>query len=255
MTPDIRPIVIGNWKMNGMRDALPVVRDVAAGFEGVSGGRIDAALCVPSTLLYVATTLSEESALAIGAQDCHPAASGAHTGDVSAEMLADCFATACIVGHSERRTDHGETDEMVHAKAAACHRAGLTAIVCIGETEAQNMAGETDAVLDRQIRGSLPDTADASNTIVAYEPVWAIGTGRTPEAGDVERIHSGLRERLNGIDAARLGGTRLLYGGSVKPGNAVELLGLSNVDGALVGGASLKTDDFLGICAAYASLS
>lgn len=254
MTPGIRPIVVGNWKMNGVRDDLSTIRDIAAGTDEATGGNADAALCPPATLLYVATTLSEDTPLAIGAQDCHADAKGAHTGDVSAEMLADCFASLCIVGHSERRTDHGETDADVRRKAQACHRAGLTAIVCIGETDDENAAGRTEEVLSAQLRGSVPEAAMAQNTIVAYEPVWAIGTGRTPKPAEIEATHAHLRRTLRDLLPEQADEMRLLYGGSVKPGNASDILSIAHVDGALVGGASLHADDFLGICAAYADL-
>ena len=251
MTPGVRPIVIGNWKMNGQRDDLPTIKAIAEAVEGTTNGAADVALCPPATLLYVATTLTEDVDLAIGGQDCHAERKGAHTGDVSAEMLRDCFAELCIVGHSERRADHGETDEAVNAKAAACHRAGLTAIICIGETEEENAAGRTREVLSRQLRSSLPDGATAANTIIAYEPVWAIGTGHTPSDGEIAETHAFLRSQLG----ARGATMRVLYGGSVKPTNAADILMIANVDGALVGGASLGAEDFLGICSAYAGLS
>jgi triosephosphate isomerase len=251
MTPDIKPFVAGNWKMNGERDQLDQIALTARGVDEELAAKTGVCLCPPATLLYVATTLSEDTSLMVGAQDCHPEKEGAHTGDVSAEMIADCFATHCIVGHSERRTDHGETDETVLRKTLACHRAGLTAIVCIGETEAEYDAGEAEAVLARQLTHGVPESTNEHNTIIAYEPVWAIGTGKTPSPDDIATIHAFIRERL----AERLGGPgermRILYGGSVKPGNAAELLSVNNVDGALVGGASLKAEDFLAICETY----
>ena len=239
-------MVVGNWKMNGTRDQLTEIRDIAAGADAID---VVAGLCVPATLLYVATTLAEDHELLIGAQDCHAEASGAHTGDLSAEMLADCFAAMCIVGHSERRANHGETDADVRAKALACRRAGLTPIVCIGETEDENVAGRTETVLETQLRGSLPPDLGAAPVVVAYEPVWAIGTGRVPAAEDVARVHAFLRGVLTDVDPAGAA-VPILYGGSVKPANAAELLGLPEVGGALVGGASLKAEDFLGICRA-----
>jgi triosephosphate isomerase len=251
MTPGIRPLVAGNWKMNGLRDNLAEIRDIADGANGQALAAIDTLICPPATLIYVATALAEDSRLDIGAQDCHWNEAGAHTGDISAGMIADCLASHVIVGHSERRADHGEDDATVARKAEAAWRAGLVAIVCIGETEAERKAGETLGVLGRQLAGSLPDGATAENTIVAYEPVWAIGTGMTPTAGDVAEAHAFIRQTVT----TRFGGQgeamRLLYGGSVKPGNARELMGIANVDGALVGGASLKAADFLAICAAY----
>ena len=254
MTPGVRPIVIGNWKMNGTREALPTIRDIAAGLEGATGGHADGVLCPPSTLLYVATTLVDGTPLAIGAQDCHEAQHGAHTGDISAEMLRDCEAECCIVGHSERRADHHESNDVVRKKADACIRAGLTAIVCIGETDEQNRAGRTQDVLSEQLEGSLPASAAASDVIVAYEPVWAIGTGRTPEPDEISATHAHLRSELRRLLGDEGATVRLLYGGSVKPSNAAAILGIANVDGALVGGASLKPTDFLGICAIYSEL-
>jgi triosephosphate isomerase len=187
--------------------------------------------------------------LAIGAQDCHPKASGAHTGDLSAEMLADAGATAIIVGHSERRADHGESDAVVRQKAEAVWRAGLTAIVCIGETREQRDAGKTLDICGSQLKGSLPEGSTAVNLVVAYEPVWAIGTGLTPTIGDVEQVHRFVRETLTSRFKGEGAGVRILYGGSVKPSNAAELMGVANVNGALVGGASLKAADFLAIAA------
>ncbi len=254
MTPDIKPMVAGNWKMNGQRDQLDQLALMAAGMDAELADKVDGVVCPPATLLYVATTLSEDTPLFAGGQNCHSEDKGAHTGDISAEMIADCFAKFCIVGHSERRMHHGETDFEVAGKAQACWRAGLTAIICIGETEAEYDAGKAEEVLARQIAASVPDGATEDNTIVAYEPVWAIGTGKTPSPEDIRDIHAYLRESL----AVRLGGPgermRILYGGSVKPDNASELLTVLNVDGALVGGASLKAEDFLAICETYRKL-
>ena len=209
-------------------------------------------ICGPATLTYLLASAAAGTTVQIGGQDCHYMESGAHTGDISAEMFADVGASAVIVGHSERRADHGETNAAVKAKAEAAWRAGLTAVVCVGETEAERKAGDTLKVVDYQLAGSIPDAATPENCIVAYEPVWAIGTGLTPTATDVAEVHKAMRDALEarfGEAGARM---RLLYGGSVKPGNAAELMAVENVDGALVGGASLKADDFLGICAAYA---
>lgn len=251
MTPDIVPLVAGNWKMNGERDQLDQLALLAQGVDAELAEKLDVVVCPPATLLYVATTLSEDTALQVGGQDCHIEASGAHTGDISAEMIRDCFADYCIVGHSERRTDHGETDFHVAGKAQACWRAGLTSIICIGETESEYDAGLAEEVLKRQITQSIPSGATEDDTIVAYEPVWAIGTGKTPSPEDIGEIHAFIREEL----AERFGGhgerMNILYGGSVKPGNAAELLAVANVDGALVGGASLKAEDFLAICEVY----
>ena len=254
MTPGIKPLVAGNWKMNGTRDQLDQMARIARSLDDDLSNSVDVVICPPATLLYVATTLSDESDLMVGAQDCHAKPSGAHTGDLSAEMIADCEAEFCIVGHSERRTDHGESDFQVQDKARACWRADLTAIICIGETDAQNSAGETERVLAGQLATSVPDGASADNTIIAYEPVWAIGTGRTPSVDDVQATHAYIR----GILVDRFGqegsDMTILYGGSVKPDNAASLMSVANVDGALVGGASLKAEDFLAICEVYRGL-
>lgn len=254
MTPDVRPLVAGNWKMNGTREALSQIKAIAEGVSGPLSQKVEALICPPATLLYVSTALATDSPLSIGAQDCHQAVSGAHTGDISADMIADCFGTYVIVGHSERRTDHGETDALVRAKAAAAFAADLTAIICIGETAEERQAEQTLQVLKRQLLESVPDAASAENTVIAYEPVWAIGTGLTPTAEDIKIAHQYMRDDL----VARFGGEgkkiRILYGGSVKPSNAAELMAIDNVDGALVGGASLKSADFLAIYSAYETL-
>lgn len=255
MTPDVRPLVAGNWKMNGTRESLNEIKAMAEGVQGALSEKVDALICPPATLLYVATALCTDSPLAIGAQDCHQKGNGAHTGDISAEMIADCFGTYAIVGHSERRTDHAESDELVRAKAEAAYGAGLTAIVCIGETADERKSGQTLDILKRQLAGSVPAAATASNTVIAYEPVWAIGTGLTPTTEDVKAAHAFMRAEL----AARFGEEgrrmRILYGGSVKPANAKELMSVDNVDGALIGGASLKAADFLAIYRVYDGLS
>ncbi len=254
MTPDVRPLVAGNWKMNGTRESLTEIKAMAQGVQRALSEKVDTLICPPATLLYVATALSTDSPLEIGGQDCHPKVCGAHTGDISAEMIADCFGTYVIVGHSERRMDHGETNQMVRAKAEAAHEAGLTAIVCIGENADERDAYQTLDVLKRQIFGSLPDGATPDNTVIAYEPVWAIGTGLTPTTSDVEVAHAFMRAELY----ERFGNAgktiRILYGGSVKPSNARELMAVENVDGALIGGASLKADDFLAIYGVYEEL-
>jgi triosephosphate isomerase len=245
-----RPLVAGNWKMNGLGRSVAELDKVMAG-AGPFAGKADLMVCPPATLIAAFAAKARGSQLTIGGQDCHAEASGAFTGDISAEMLADAGASAVIVGHSERRTYHKETDADVRAKAQAAWRAKLCAIVCIGETRAEREGGKTLDVLGRQLDGSLPDGATPVNLVVAYEPVWAIGTGLTPTAADVAEAHKFIRDRL----AVRYGATaetiRILYGGSVKPSNAAELMGVANVDGALVGGASLKAEDFLGIAAAY----
>ncbi|MCB1547050.1 MAG: triose-phosphate isomerase [Hyphomicrobiaceae bacterium] len=246
----IRALVAGNWKMNGLAGARSVAEAVAQGVAGGDPGA-DLLICPPATLIAPLAQACQGTRVAIGGQDCHPLASGAHTGDVAAEMLKDAGASMVIVGHSERRSDHGETSAEVCRKAEAAHRAGLAAIVCIGETEGERRAGLTLAVVTRQLAASLPAGTTADNTIVAYEPVWAIGSGLTPTAGDVAEVHAHLRQALTQRWPAHGGQIRLLYGGSVKPQNARELMAVANVNGALVGGASLKAEDFLGIVAAY----
>jgi triosephosphate isomerase (TIM) len=244
-----RPLVAGNWKMNGLRSSVAELKAVAEVSDDLAS-RVDLMLCPPATLLMEFAFWASGSRVAIGAQDCHPEPSGAFTGDISAEMIADAGASAVIVGHSERRTLHGETDDLVRRKALAAHRAGLAAIVCIGETRAQREARETIAVVREQIDGSLPKQATAANLVLAYEPVWAIGTGLTPTLADVAEVHGFLRDRLASRYGASGQGIRILYGGSVKPSNAGELMAVENVNGALVGGASLKAADFLAIAAA-----
>ncbi|MGJ4917379.1 triose-phosphate isomerase [Bradyrhizobium oligotrophicum] len=247
MTDRIRPLIAGNWKMNGLKASTTEFDAMLAGAAEVTG-KADLLVCPPATLVAgFAERARGTHAIAIGAQDCHPKASGAHTGDISAEMLADAGASAIIVGHSERRADHGESDVVVHQKTEAVWRAGLVAIVCVGETQKQRDAGQTLDILRGQLNLSLPQDSRADNLVVAYEPVWAIGTGLTPTAKDVEQIHAFIRQLL--IDRFKEQGARMriLYGGSVKPSNAAELMAVANVNGALVGGASLKAADFLAI--------
>ena len=251
-TPSVRPLVAGNWKMNGTRDALKEIAAMGEGFDGALRGKIDLLICPPATLVALAARAAVGTGIAIGAQDCHANASGAHTGDISAEMLGNAGANFVIVGHSERRADHGERDADVRAKAEAVRRAGLVVIVCVGETRAEREAGKTLAVVRRQLKGSIPDGMTARDLVVAYEPVWAIGTGLTPTAKDVEAVHALIRSDLKRLVSKEEGARiRILYGGSVKPSNAAELMAVDNVDGALVGGASLKAIDFLGIAGAY----
>lgn len=245
---DIKALVAGNWKMNGLKEKLAEAKAVVAGVGGGVAGA-DVMICPPATLIAPLKAIAGENVL-VGGQDCHALANGAHTGDISAEMLKDAGATAVIVGHSERRADHGERSADVRAKALAAHRAGLTGIICVGETAGERAAGLTLKVVERQVRGSLPEEANAKNTIIAYEPVWAIGTGLTPTVDDVAEVHGFLRD-LVAAEAENGAGVRLLYGGSVKPANARELMAVENVNGALVGGASLKADDFLGIISVY----
>jgi triosephosphate isomerase (TIM) len=249
--PSIRPLVAGNWKMNGLQAALGEARRVRDRLaDAVFAPGTDAMICPPATLVATLAAEAKGSRLLVGGQDCHAAVSGAHTGDISAEMLKDAGAGAVIVGHSERRADHGERDGDVRAKAMAAHRAGLIAIVCVGETAGERRAGLTLGVVGRQLAGSLPANCTAGNTVIAYEPVWAIGTGLTARPADVAEVHAFVRsflaERCKG-EGERM---RILYGGSVKPDNARELMAVANVNGALVGGASLKADDFLAIAAA-----
>ncbi len=246
----IRPLVAGNWKMNGLSANLEEAKLLAAELTKAHA-KCEVMLCPPSTLLAQAHYQLKGSSVALGGQDCHAAASGAHTGDISADMLKDAGATSVIVGHSERRTNHKETDAMVSAKAASAHKSGLVAIICIGETLEERKAGKTLDVLSVQIKGSVPAGSTATNTVIAYEPVWAIGTGLTPTTKEVEEAHAHIRNDLAKQMAGEGSKTRILYGGSVKPNNAVELMGVANVNGALVGGASLKAADFMGIIKAY----
>lgn len=245
-----RPLVAGNWKMNGLRASRAELEKIIQGAKATPAA-CDLMICPPATLLAAFAETAKGSPVAIGGQDCHTEPSGAFTGDVSAEMLRDAGASAVIIGHSERRTLHRETDEEVKAKAAAAARAGLIAILCVGETREEREAGATLARIERQLDGSLPGRFDAQNLVIAYEPVWAIGTGLTPTVKDVAEVHGFIRERLRKADGGAGAGVRILYGGSVKPANARELMAVADVNGALVGGASLKAEDFLGIAAAY----
>jgi triosephosphate isomerase len=232
-------LAAGNWKMNGRAADLAEVAALAARAPGPS----QVALCLPATLIARAAAVA--GPVVLGGQDCHAAASGAHTGDIAAGMLADAGARFVIVGHSERRTDHGETDAAVRAKAAAAQAAGLVAIVCLGETLAEREGGRTLDVVATQLAGSVPDGSDSGNLVVAYEPVWAIGTGRVPTTAQIAEVHAALRAHLTArFGAGVADGIRLLYGGSVKPSNAAEIFAVADVDGALVGGASLKAADF-----------
>jgi len=248
--PQRRPLVAGNWKMNGLKSSVPELGKIMQGAAGL-WPKVDLLICPPATLLMTFAVVALGSKIEIGAQDCHAEPSGAFTGDISAEMVADLGASAVIVGHSERRTLHHETDAEVRAKAQAAWRAGLQAIVCVGETRVEREAGQTLDVLGRQVDGSLPGGVTAANLVVAYEPVWAIGTGLTPTPADVAEAHEFIRKRLVERHGPVGNAVRILYGGSVKPSNAQELMTVAHVDGALVGGASLKAEDFLGICAVY----
>lgn len=245
--PKLKPLIAGNWKMNGVRASVPELKRMVQACRKAPKPRAEILICPPAQLIWACKDAVKGGPVKLGAQDCHISVSGAHTGDVSAQMLTDIGAKAVIVGHSERRADHGEESKLVRQKAEAAHAAGLTAIICVGETEAERDAGQTIRVIGRQLKDSVPEGSSAKNTVVAYEPVWAIGTGKTPTLNDIAKAHKALRVRLEkrfGKDGARI---RLLYGGSVKPGNAAEILALENVNGALVGGASLKSADFVPI--------
>ncbi|HYC63497.1 MAG TPA: triose-phosphate isomerase [Reyranellaceae bacterium] len=245
-----RPLIAGNWKMNGLTaDAVKLARALAEGFVTAHWTDRELLICPPATLVAAVAAAVNGTAISVGGQNCHAKASGAHTGDVSAEMLKDAGATHVIVGHSERRTDCGETDAIVRAKAEAAWRAGLLPVVCIGETLAEREAGKTLAVLETQLKGSVPAGASAARLVVAYEPVWAIGTGKTPTVAEVAAAHAHIRKVLGGL-VPDANGVRLLYGGSVKGSNAAELLAAGDVDGALVGGASLNAAEFLAIAKA-----
>ncbi|MCJ8157478.1 triose-phosphate isomerase [Sphingomonas sp. LaA6.9] len=239
----LRKLVAGNWKMNGDRAQLAELDAIAAAAVAKSG--VDVAICPPFTL--IAPAAERQPALPIGAQDCHAAPSGAHTGCVSAAMLREAGAKLAIVGHSERRTDNHEADSEICAKAEAAIAAGLIAIVCVGETEEERDTDRALSVVEDQLDGSVPPTGTGDTLVVAYEPVWAIGTGRTPSVADVAEMHAAIRARLVSLLGAEGEKVRILYGGSVKPSNAAELLGVKDVDGALVGGASLKAADFVPI--------
>ncbi len=243
-----RTLIAGNWKMNGLRSEAETLVRTFAGLKaaGPPAG-CEVLVCPPATLLLTLAQALAGAHIGLGAQDCHPTAGGAHTGDLSAAMLADAGCAYVIVGHSERRTDHGEDDGLVRAKAEAVRAAGLIPIICIGETAEQRDAGRAVEVVGGQLDGSLPDGAASDTVVIAYEPVWAIGTGRTPTPSDIAEVHASIRARLGDRGA---GDARILYGGSVKPDNATEILALGDVDGALVGGASLNADDFWAICRA-----
>jgi triosephosphate isomerase (TIM) len=237
-------LIVGNWKMNGLLDSLEQAKIIAR----TAGSKNQVVICPPATLIAPMVAAVKGSGVGIGGQDCHGNASGAHTGDIAAAMLADAGATYVIVGHSERRTDHHETSDLVCAKAKAANDAGLTAIICVGESEAQRDAGDALSVVIEQIQASIPIDADADLLCIAYEPVWAIGTGRTPSLGDVEAMHEAIRTTLVSRFGSKAGAkVAILYGGSVNPKNCSELMGVKHVDGALVGGASLKAESFLAI--------
>lgn len=235
----MRKLAAGNWKMNGLAENLSEIDNLT---QSHPSPKVDILICPPAPLLMQAATLGP--VVQIGAQDCHATTSGAHTGDISAELIKSTGATSVILGHSERRQDHGETDSQIAAKTTAAHAAGLIAVVCIGETHGQRIAEETLDVLAAQLAGSLPDGSSSDNTVIAYEPVWAIGTGLVPSDDQIEQAHAFIRDTLVTRFGETANGMRLLYGGSVKASNADAIFKIKNVDGALVGGASLKASDF-----------
>ncbi|MEK7264809.1 MAG: triose-phosphate isomerase [Pseudomonadota bacterium] len=234
----MKPLIAGNWKMNGLSASVQEVQKLIGLFAGSMPDDREILICPPATLAGLFAAEFSDEGIAVGGQDCHAKASGAHTGDISAEMLADAGAAYVIVGHSERRADHAETDEIVRSKAQAVWRAGLTPIICVGETAAERQAGREKEIVGAQLAGSIP--AGDDDYVIAYEPVWAIGTGLTPTLADIADMHGFIRSKVRD-------GVRILYGGSVKASNAREILAIANVHGALVGGASLKADDFYAI--------
>ena len=246
----MRKLAAGNWKMNGTADSLTEIAALAAATKGAA---CDILICPPATLIAQMAATAKGTDVMVGGQDCHAKVSGAHTGDISAAMLRDAGAGHVILGHSERRADHGETDADVRAKAEAAGAAGLIRVICVGETEAERDAGTTLAIIGRQLAGSIPDGATAADTVIAYEPVWAIGTGRTPTLDQIAEVHDFMRKTLTDRFGAEAKGMRLLYGGSVKPSNAAEIFATASVDGALVGGASLKAADFSQIVTALSA--
>ena len=250
MTSTITPLIAGNWKMNGLNASLGEVQKLAGLLTTGEAPRCTVAICPPATLLASLTQLAAASGIVTGGQDCHPAASGAHTGDISATMLADAGAQYVIVGHSERRLDHAESDILVRRKAQAAMGAGLTPIICVGETEVERREGRAEEIVGRQLAESVPEEASQQPIVVAYEPVWAIGTGLTPTGEDIAQVHTMLRHALTERFGERGERTRILYGGSMKPLNARDILRLDNVDGGLVGGASLLADEFYAIISA-----
>ncbi|VEJ45194.1 triose-phosphate isomerase [Bartonella vinsonii] len=254
MSPKIRPFIAGNWKMNGTGESLGELRAIAAGVSSDLGRLFEALICIPATLLSRASdTLGGENLL-LGGQNCHFDEYGPYTGDISAFMLKEAGASHVIIGHSERRTAYQESDALVCAKVQAAWRAGLVALVCIGETLEERKSNKVLDVLTRQLEGSLPDGATAENVIIAYEPIWAIGSGNTATSADVAKVHNFIRDEMRSRFGDEGNKMRLLYGGSVKPSNAFELLSVDHVNGALIGGASLKAIDFLTICDVYRKL-
>ncbi|WOJ89443.1 triose-phosphate isomerase [Methylocapsa polymorpha] len=251
VSPRLRPLVAGNWKMHGLREALPEIAKTCAAAAGGGAGEAELVICPPATLIMAAAAICEGSPVAIGGQDCHSAPSGPFTGDISAEMLKDAGASYVILGHSERRSGHNEGDESVREKACAAFRAGLTAIVCVGETKAEREAGEALPTVGAQLTGSIPNSSASEGLVIAYEPVWAIGTGLTPTPHDIAEMHRFIRARINDHLPGQGDKIRILYGGSVKPDNAAELMAVDDVDGFLVGGGSLTFKDFMAIAGVY----
>jgi triosephosphate isomerase (TIM) len=246
----VTPLIAGNWKMNGLSASLSEIEKLYALLAGNRASACEIAICPPATLLRAMNDHAAPAGIATGGQDCHAKASGAHTGDISAEMLADAGAKYVIVGHSERRADHGETDAAVRAKAVAAFGAGLTPIICVGETLDERKAGQAGAVVERQLRDSVPDEAAGRDIVIAYEPVWAIGTGLTPTSDEIAEMHGMIRNLLVSRFGEHGQGVRILYGGSMKPANAGEILAIADVNGGLVGGASLLANDFFAIISA-----
>ncbi|MCI0467220.1 MAG: triose-phosphate isomerase [Beijerinckiaceae bacterium] len=251
MAEKICPLVAGNWKMNGKRDSLGEVTSICKAVAAGGAGNAEILICPPATLLMAVAELCEGTPLSIGGQDCHAEASGAFTGDISAEMLKDAGASYVILGHSERRAGHQESNEVVRWKAEAALRAGLTPIICVGETISEREDGEAMAVVGAQLAGSVPQDLRRGRIVIAYEPIWAIGTGLTPSQKDVAEIHGFIREKVRGLVPGQGTAMRILYGGSVKPANAAKLLSAEDVDGALVGGASLSSAAFMEIAGCY----
>ncbi len=250
MTTTISPLIAGNWKMNGTRASLDELNSLAAMLTTGAAPRAIVVVCPPATIVAAAARQGAPSGILVGGQDCHTEGSGAYTGDIAAGMLADAGAQYVIVGHSERRSGHGETDEQVRAKAIAAIGAGLKPIICVGETEAQRDSGQAEKIVEDQLAHSVPDAAENHEVNIAYEPIWAIGTGRTPSIEDIAAMHASIRQRLVERFGERGQTVRILYGGSLKPQNAREILAIDNVNGGLVGGASLLANDFYTIISA-----
>lgn len=247
MSQIIAPLVVGNWKMNGLQASLGEVWKLADRIAAGGPPPAEVVLCPPATLIHSMRNIAGDAGIRLGAQDCAPQAAGPYTGDISAPMLADAGASLVIVGHSERRAGHAEDDELVRRKATAALAAGLTPVVCVGETWAQRQAGEAASVTAVQLAASMPDLMPGQDLAVAYEPVWSIGSGVTPTMEDISAMHKSLRSQLLGRLGPRGEQIRLLYGGSLKPSNASDILSLPDVNGGLVGGASLLADDLAAI--------